>query len=258
MNYLPRNKDRSPVLRLLLVLLGVFAVGTLLLFFLTGPVISLVSPLWQSETWVGTQVSKLTGYFQSKSSLITENNWLRVRMAALEIELAAKLPGLVGEEELAVLLGRRLDEGGVVAAVLARPPQSPYDILVIDAGSSDGVAAGHMMFMPEGPLVGLVTDVNVSSAKVKLLSAAGEKTAALLERHGVPVTLEGAGGGNFRVTVSRETEVEVGDRILSADISGRLVAVVGDVTMAPTDSFKEILAASPANIFNIHFVLVRP
>ena len=72
------------------------------------------------------------------------------------------------------------------------------------------------------------------------------------------MTLEGAGGGNFKLVLPRETEVEAGDRILSADISSRLLAVVGDVVMKPTDSFKEVLAISPVNIFGIHFVLIKP
>ncbi|OHB11039.1 MAG: hypothetical protein A3J09_00465 [Candidatus Zambryskibacteria bacterium RIFCSPLOWO2_02_FULL_51_21] len=258
MNYLQRNRPRSPIVKLSLVLLGLFAAGTILLFFLSGPVISLVSPLWRSETWVGTRVSGFLEIFRTKNSLISENARLSERLAALEIELAAKAPGLGENESVAALLGRRQEEGGVAASVLARPPQIPYDTFIIDAGSRDTVAAGERVFMSEGPLLGTIADAFASSAKVRLLSTSGEKTAAVLERHGIPVTLEGAGGGNFRVTVPRETEVSVGDRILSADIAGRLVAVVGDVAMEPTDSFKQVLAVSPANIFNIRFVLIRP
>ena len=63
--------------------------------------------------------------------------------------------------------------------------------------------------------------------------------------------------GNFQIEVPRETVVERGDRVLSADIFLHLVAVVEDVSVEPTDSFKEVLARSPANIFNIRYVIIR-
>ncbi|OHA91219.1 MAG: hypothetical protein A2758_01970 [Candidatus Zambryskibacteria bacterium RIFCSPHIGHO2_01_FULL_49_18] len=257
MNYLPRNKGRRPLLKLALFLVGVFAAGVLILYLLDGFLIAVVTPLWRTETWVGTQVSAVKDFFRFKNSLISENTRLKEKLAALQIEAAARFAG--GEAGAwSEILGRRAETGGIASTILARPPQVPYDTVVIDAGSNEGVVQDARVFMPEGPALGIVEQVFNSSAKVKLFSTSGEKTAAVLERHGVPVTLEGAGGGNFKIKVPREIEVASGDRILSADALPQLLAVVGEVVMEPTDSFKEILAISPANIFNIHFILVRP
>ena len=44
----------------------------------------------------------------------------------------------------------------------------------------------------------------------------GMKTSAVLERHNVPVTLEGTGDGDFKVVIPREIEVEKGDKILNS------------------------------------------
>ena len=106
--------------------------------------------------------------------------------------------------------------------------------------------------------MGTVSEVFPKSAKVKLFSASGDETNAILERHNVPVTLIGAGGGNFRFELPRDMIVETGDRILSSDIAARHLATVGDVSVRPTDSFKEVLAKSPINIFALRFVFVAP
>ena len=52
--------------------------------------------------------------------------------------------------------------------------------------------------------------------------------------------------------------VEVGDRVFSAGIERRLVAIVGDISMKSTDSVKEVLLKSPANIFGLKFVVLSP
>jgi len=36
------------------------------------------------------------------------------------------------------------------------------------------------------------------------------------------------------------------------------LAVVEDIRLQPTDSFKEVLAKSPTNIFTLRFVFIRP
>ena len=146
----------------------------------------------------------------------------------------------------------------MLAAVLTRPPQTPYDVILIDVGSNASITSGSEVSLPEGPILGTVSEVFSKKAKVKLFSTSGEETNAILERGSVPVILVGRGGGNFKITLSRDITVEKGDRILSADVFSRLLAVVEDVSVNSTDSFKEILAKSPANLFSLRFVFVTP
>jgi cell shape-determining protein MreC len=156
------------------------------------------------------------------------------------------------------LAGRKPSRETIIAGVLTHPPQTPYDVIIIDAGSNDAIEEGKAVYLPEGPSLGVVSEVSNSNSRVRLFSSSGEKTNAVLERHNVPVELEGLGAGNFRLMLPRDAEVEVGDRILSPDISSRLLAVVGDISRSPTDSFKEVRAKSPANIFILRFVFVEP
>ena len=146
----------------------------------------------------------------------------------------------------------------MIATVLTRPPQTHYDVITIDVGSNESILIGSKISMPEGPLVGTVSAVFSKSAQVKLFSSSGEETNAVLERNNVPITLVGLGGGNFRFELPRDIVIEVGDRILSSDVGMRHLATVGEVNIRPTDSFKEILAKSPINIFTLRFIFVEP
>lgn len=249
MKYLPRSRGRHPYSKKVLFLLGVFVVGAVF-FYISKPLwLPIIAPVWKSENVASRTINNFFGSIRSKHALSTENAILKEKVSSLELELSVlRIEGVV-ENKIA---------DGILAAVLVRPPQSLYDFLVIDRGSDHGVTNGAKAYMPEGPELGLVAEVFNDQSRVRLLTSSGEKTSAVLERHQVPVVIEGVGGGNFYIKVPRETEVEVGDRILSADLDGGLLAVVGSVTLKSTDSFKEVLAKSPASIWTTRLLLIRP
>ncbi|MEK7147928.1 MAG: rod shape-determining protein MreC [Patescibacteria group bacterium] len=256
MNYLPRNKYRRSYSRKITFVVTLFIGGVILLSFLDNVLITAISPLWRAENGFSRSLGKSIDFFRSRGALINENTMLKDRLALLESEHSELSLKDSEIENLRTLLGRTASTQGIAATILTRPPQSPYDLVVIDAGFRNKISSGSRVTLPEGPEIGTVVDVFPTFSKVKLYSTSGEKTSAVLERHQVPVTLEGIGGGNFKIIVPRETEVVVGDRVLSASFESTLVAVVEDVEVTATDAFKEVLARGPANIFSIRFVTV--
>ncbi|MEK7135077.1 MAG: rod shape-determining protein MreC [Patescibacteria group bacterium] len=258
MKYLPRNRVRGSYSKRALSLVTIFVVGALAFALFDNLIITAVSPLWRAENSFSRSLSTMGTFFKTRGTLIHENAALKERLASLELELSAFSLSRSENERLLELLGRQSEVGGVAATVLTHPPQSPYDLLVVDAGEKEALLVGAKAFLPEGPEVGVITQVSPNFSRVKLLSTSGEKTQAVLERHQVAVTLEGVGGGNFKIVLPREAQVEVGDRVLSADLQSSLLAVVEEVSLEATDSFKEVLARSPANIFTIRFLIIRP
>lgn len=228
-NYLPKSRLRHPYLRRILVLVAIFISGAVIFSFFDAAIISIVSPIWKVK------------------NIITTGN-----------EILSISPEQTQENILLELVGRKQESSMVVAAVLTHPPQTPYDVIIIDAGSNESITIDSQVSLPEGPILGVVSEVFAKSAKVKLFSASGEETNAVLERNNVPVILIGTGGGNFRLALPRDIAIEKGDRILSPNIVSRPLATVVDVSIRPTDSFKEVLAKSPTNIFTLRFVFVTP
>ena len=228
-NYLPKNRLRHPYFRRILALVAIFIFGAIVFSFLDSTIISIVSPIWRVKNaiTIGKEVPSISN-------------------------------GQTQENILLELVGRKQKTNMVVAAVLTHPPQTPYDFIIIDAGSNESITLGSEVSLPGGPILGTVSGVFSKSARVKLFSAVGEETNAILERDNVPVILTGAGGGNFRIALPRDIGVEMGDKILSADISSRLLAIVEEVSVQPTDSLKEVMAKSPTNIFTLRFVFITP
>lgn len=264
MNYLQKNKfkynrrqwGKRNYSKNLLSILAVFVAMAIMFSLFDNLIIRVVSPLWRVETGLSRNIGRSLGYFRSKSALIYENEMLKSRVTVLEsahIELSLKESEV---ENLQGLLGRRIDHESIIATILTRPPQSPYDLVVVDAGSKDSVVVGAKVTLPEGSPIGTVVDVFPAFSKVRLYSTSGEKTPAVLERYQMPVILEGAGGGNFKIVVPREMEVVVGDRVLSSTLNSSLVAVVESIEVSPTDAFKKVLAKGPANIFSIRYVTI--
>ncbi|MDO8569224.1 MAG: rod shape-determining protein MreC [bacterium] len=228
-NYLPKNRFKHPYFKRILILVAIFISGAVVFPFLDTIVISMVSPIWRTK------------------NIIT---------------IGKEIPSIPQEQTqeniLLELVGRKQKTNMVAASVLTRPPQTPYDVIIIDAGSNESITIGSEVSLPEGSILGVVSQVFPKSAKVKLFSASGEETNAVLERNNVPVTLIGRGGGNFRLALPRDIAIEKGDRILSSDITSRHLATVGEISVEATDSFKEVLAKSPTNIFILRFVFVTP
>lgn len=256
MNYLPRNRHKKNYSGKIFFILALFVAGAVLFSLFDNLLIKAVSPLWRAENGFSRSLGKSIDFFQSRQTLIRENASLKERLTSAELELSELALKRDEVATLESLLGRTVNRQSTAATVLTRPPQSPYDLVVIDAGLHDAISVGARVTLPEGPEVGVVSEVFPTFSKVKLFSTSGEKTEAVLERHQVPVELEGIGAGNFKIIVPRETEVVVGDRVLSATLNSSLVAVVEDIKVSPTDAFKEILAKSPINIFSIRFVSI--
>lgn len=255
-NYLQRNKRRSNKKYFVTGVL-VFIFGAIAFSLLDGALVAAVSPVWKAENAVTKRVKNSFSFLRAKSSLIAENESLKLRVAELE---AANLNGraaLEREERLFETLGR-LPSDSILAGVLSRPPQTAYDVLIADAGEADGVSAGQVVFVPQGGIIGEVEEVFRDNSKIKLYTSSGEKVNAVLERGDIPVIMEGNGGGNFKIILPREITAEPGDRVLSPYFSGELIAVIESVTVKPTDSFKEVLAGAPANMQMIRFVNIRP
>jgi len=236
----------------------IFASGAVTFSFFDSAIISIVSPVWKTENVIIRSLRDGAAYLNLQKTLVEENAALKKRLSSLEIEVLFLSSERIQENTLLELAGRRQNPDILIATVLTHPPQTPYDVLIIDAGSNESIIPGSEVFLPEGPILGVISEVFSNRARVKLFSAAGEETNAVLERNNMPVILIGVGGGNFKLILPRDIAIERGDKILSADITSRLLAIAEEISVKPTDSFKEVLAKSPTNIFTLRFVFVSP
>jgi cell shape-determining protein MreC len=232
----PRRKQRSPLWLVWLGLVVVLVAGVVVFRQPAGELFwRAVAPAAHLRAALGS----------------SEAEQLRGELAAAQAKLADRDALYKETIELKALLGRT-DEAGArtLAGVILRPPWTPYDTLVIDAGAAHGVVEGALVSAGGQALVGRVVEVYANQSRVELFSAPGSNHQAMLNGT-VPVAVEGQGGASMQALVPAGTVVAVGDEVLFPGLAGGLVATVSAVDAEAGESFIVIymqLAANPAHL----------
>lgn len=181
---------------------------------------------------------------------------LRAQLAAADARLADR--NLLYKEviELRERLGRAdAPKGRLLAGVLQRPPWTPYDTLLIDAGENLGVAQDALVSAGGQGLIGRVSEVYATTARVELFSAPGASYQAVLNGT-LPIAVEGQGGGSLRAEVPAGTQVKAGDTVSFPGLMGGIVALVSATEAKEGESFILVYMRLPANSADLEAVEV--
>jgi cell shape-determining protein MreC len=144
-----------------------------------------------------------------------------------------------------------------LGAVLMRPPFAPYDELVIDIGSEQGVSLGARVYAPGNVLIGTTTRVLSQTATVTLFSSPGQTYAVIIGSSHIPATALGRGGGQYEAQVPQATQITQGDIVSDVSIGDSIFGTVTSVLNNPADPFETVLFAPPVNVYQLHWVLVE-
>ena len=247
------QKGRNILAGFALVLLIFFAL--LLKFsFLSSVLQTIGRPIWQSQIVSSGVIGDVRNFFSSRASLISENNSLKNQLNDLSAKVVVNDALSAENESLKELLGRTNKKNMLLAAVIERPNQSPYDTMVVDVGSSNNVAIGEQVFADSSLPIGTVTDVYGNSSRVILYSSPGQKVSVLLGAKNVKADATGQGGGNFIAKIPRGVPIQEGDRIIAPAITSAVFGQVSRIDLAPNDSFQTIYFNSPVNLNELRFV----
>ncbi len=259
MTYLqPSNRTKTSARRSVfvsIVVIVLFASGFIFapnfFFSITSKVFS---PIWRFEFFALGSFENALAILKSKSSLVKENEALlleRERFASERLYLAEVV---AQNEEFKELLGRSEDVSRVLGVVLRRPPFSPYDSLILDAGLRQGVSVGDKVYGPGQVLMGDIIEVEKSLSKAELYSSPGKETLVLIGPRSVSGTAIGRGGGNFILSLPIDVLVEKGDVIKAPSINVSILGVVEYVETDSAESIQTVYFKSPFNINDINFV----
>lgn len=243
----------GPVALGLFVLVLIFG---MLRMFLPSALVALGTPLWATGSALSAGVGNVSGFFANKPSLLEERDRLLSENAALYAK-SATLEAQVAD--LTRLLGDRTEAGsGVLAGVLARPPVSPYDTLIVDQGERADVSVGMRAEGPGGMPLGTVESVSGGSARIILYSAPGKETESWIGEARIPVTLVGESAGAMSAVVAREAGIVPGDLVYVAGSGARPVGTVLSVANDPSLPRSRVDIRPLANPFSITWVTLVP
>lgn len=248
--YSRRTSGLLPLAARLPAVIVVCILLVLLVFriFFPSTLAMLAAPLWQ----VGTYFSGKAELSEGREAVEAERDRLRVENTGLAAEnamLRARLQDVGASSEIP-------NDEGVLAGVLARPPLSPYDTLILDRGSTEGVEVGAVVYAQSAP-IGTIAEVGQGSSRALLYSSSGRATEGWIGEDRLPVTLRGEGAGAFSSDVPRDLAVVEGDVVYLPGPGALPIGTVMRVESHPS-SPRTVLHIRPlVNPFALTFVRIQ-
>jgi hypothetical protein len=245
---------------------GAFATGAGLLAFalivaalrLLAPTtfLAATAPLLSGGDRVAAAFSGFSAGFSNTRKLAAQNAALAAEASALAAENQALSAQIA---DLTALIGSVPQvPSGVAAGVIARPPESAYDTLIVGAGADDGIVAGDAAFAAGGTPLGAVAAVSGGYARVALLSASGMRTFAWLGPERLPITLVGQGGGAFTAEAPRSATTTPGEAVYVAGPGSLPIGTLAKAGGDPSAPFTTLYIEGRVNPGAVTMVLIRP
>ena len=227
----------------------------LLRSFVPNVFIAVSTPLWNGGTKMEAGVGNAFSGLANSQKLVQENESLTQEVHTLQNENVVLT---TRAQDLTKLLGGQADSSSnILAGVVARPPLSPYDTIIVGTGKKEGVVAGSSVLAAGGIPIGTVQSVTTDSAIIALFSTPKRTTSGWVGSARIPLVLVGEGAGAFTATLPKATPISVGD---IAYVPGPGAIPLGTVVRIDVDpsSPTVVLYIQPLiNIFSLTWVEIN-
>lgn len=224
--------------------------GLLLLYTVPQAVRFLTAVFWVPydavRVWVLESDSALPVYLRDRHVLDEQINQLENELVQLEGSNQTLLKLEKENAELRELLDA-VPESRVLARVLARPNQLPYDVLMIDRGERDGIMLHAPVFTGKDQVIGIVTKVLENSSHVTLVTTPGFLATAYVYGPNIYTTTEGMGSGVLRVKVPQGIAINEEDVVILPAMDSGVFGTIARVETSPTkpERYGYVIADTP-------------
>ncbi len=178
---------------------------------------------------------------RDRKSLEQEIKKLNNKLAILETDNKNTKNKLLEENKRLKEILKITDKKRIVAGVIARPDELPFDFLQLDKGADSGIKVGAPVFVGQSTVIGLVSNVFADYSFVKLVSSPGFQATVFVSGPNVVAEMDGYGGGVSRVKVPQGVELKEGDLVylpgVDTGVFGAIASVSGDVTQSEKYGF---------------------
>ena len=248
------RKDKDSHRKLWAVLFVIVSLFCIIFFAARGrfqaPVSSkaallVLSPFQQAVSWVGSQVSHVTGSIWEIVTVHEQNKMLRNEVEQLRVQNLEASEALAENERLRTLLGYRqmMTQFDMVGArVIGRDSATWSSVIIIDRGQKDGVNT-DMTVVTEKGLVGHILEAGWNTSKVQLILDPRSSVGTIVQR--AESRVAGIVQGDLdnptmpqMVNIPKNADVVEGDVIVTSGFGGTYPKgiVVGLVSSLQNDS----------------------
>ena len=222
--------------------------------FTVKTIVISVSPVFKLANFISRVKEDIVFFFKNKEGLGKELNVLKEKNIELENELILLDYIKAENEELKTMLSRSDKKSYILGSIISRPPKSPYDMIIVDAGSNVGVAQGMKVIAYSNTLIGYITEVFPKTSKIKLLSFPGEEIGLMMESAKISAIGFGLGGGNIEIKIPSSVVVNIGDKIITDGAFHYLLGVADKVESDLVNPFQKIIFRMPINLNELQMV----
>lgn len=260
MSYLLKtNKNDSTSRKIgffLSAMLIVWLLGGFLINIFSGSTFYIFRPIYIYSSKISDSFSFYFSFLKPKAELIEENDLLKEQAKNFAIwQLDYEI--LKSENEsLKGIKGLLASSTTIIATVLKTPASSPYDSILIDRGSNDGVVEGLEVYAFTIVPIGVVDRVYAKSSLVRLFSSPGDTHDVYIGVSKISGSAVGLGGGNFEVILPRSNGVQIGDPVTMPSIDSNVFGVVEVIEETDGGTFERILFKNPFSFNELRFVQI--
>lgn len=227
---------------------------------------SFLSPVQKIFYYTGKQTVGYLGVVFSANSLSQQNEVLKKQNAELKFEVSQltefSRENKILKEQLNLKLSAKDENNYIFANVVNYSPDNLSHYFLIDKGSREGVEKDSAVIISGNILVGRITEVFSSTAKVLLVNDSGSSINALTQKNRVFGAVKGnQGAGVFLEMIPQDKNIEIGEQIVTAGFGrnfprGLVIGEIKEILSNDVEAFKKAKIKPAADLSNIENVFV--
>lgn len=240
-NYLLKTRRNSPqksnIVFILQYTLGMVVLLCVLFFAKsslarTGQLFFL--PFYHIQQYFNSSTATIPVFIRSRDDLLQNINELKQEIDA-QAGIKDTLALVTAENnELRTLL-HASSTPRTIAGIIATPPYTPYDTIILDRGSEEGVVVHAPVFYGSGKVLGYVQATLPHTALVTLFSSPNLETTVYVYGPNIFATAYGEGGGVTRISVPQGVKLEKGNTVILPSIDSGALGTITDIQSIPTE-----------------------
>lgn len=255
MTYLRPSTNRDHSSRKIKIAYGTL-LGIVLLGFLFNQIAFWVGgPMWTVREAVSSRAVSFVSYFKIKSSLQNENDDLKKKLDEknAEIIVVKNQVDLYKQLDSYISMKDTTANEGIVR-VVSRPPQTPFDVLVVEANDNN-IKAGQRVYFAGIP-AGIVESKTGSFAKIFLFSNPASQFRVLVGANKIESDAKGKSQGNIYLTLPKSVDVQIGDTVYLAD--GTVpIGTISQIDNNTSTSFIDVYVKMPFSPSRVDWLTVQ-
>ncbi len=212
-------------------------------------------PFEAVRSWILESQDSLPYYLRDRHELVAQIESLE-QTIAMSGGTENTITKLQTENEQFRLLCEAVPEERTVARVVGRPPQLPYDVVMLDRGSIHGLREAAPVFVGSDQVIGYVSRVYEKTSLVTLVSTADFESMAYIIGPNIYTYARGVGGGMVRVVVPQGIPLAVGDTVILPAIDSGVYGTIAYIETSPTQPEQYGYVPMQQNLQSLQYVSV--